>query len=333
MRVVRMRQPGGPEVLELVDVPVPSPAPGEIRVRAEAIGVGRADVLVRRGTYKWMPPLPATPGTELVGLVDAVGADVSALRVGQRVLVSARELPVRSGCYAEAICIPADAAFALPANVSAVDAISLPNIQFAHALFGAAAGTAEVQTAKTVLIPGAAGAVGSALTQVACSRGVRVIGSASTPDKRAFALAHGVSALASSHPAEMAADVMALTEGRGVDLAFDHLGGDSIIACLRALAPMGTVVSYNVVQGPPSEDVFQTLRAMLGRSLAVRVFSMHTLDQDPHARRRLMQQAIDDLASGRLKAPAALRLPLAQVREAHELLDAKASIGKIVLEP
>jgi len=329
MRAVLMVQPGGPEVLEVLDVPTPAPAPGEIRVRAEAIGVGRADVLVRRGTYKWMPPLPTTPGTELVGVIDAVADDVTLLQVGQRVLVSARELPIRGGCYAEAICVPADAAFALPGGISPVDATSLPNIQFANALLDSGIG----RSLQSVLVLGAAGAVGSALTQVALSRGVRVIGTASTPEKRHFGQANGVDCFVSADATHLAEDVIAATGGRGVDIAFDHLGSHSIMACLRALAPMGTVVSYNVVQGAPSGDVFQALRTMLGRSLAVRVFSMHTFDEDRAARRALMQRAIDDMAAGRVKAPPALRMPLARIREAHELLDTRTSIGKIVLEP
>jgi NADPH2:quinone reductase len=329
MRAVVMGRPGGPEVLEVVEVPTPVPGPGQIRVRAEAIGVGRADVLVRNGTYKWMPPLPTTPGTELVGIVDAVAADVSLLQVGQRVLVSARELPLRGGCYSEAICVPADAVFALPASISPVDAVSLPNIQFANALLDSVMG----RPPESVLVLGAAGAVGSALTQVALSRGIRVIGAASTPDKRRYGRANGVDCFVSADPAHLADDVMAATGGRGVDVAFDHLGSSSIIACLHALAPLGTVVSYNVVQGAPSEDIFQALRTLLGRSLGVRVFSMHTFDKDRTTRRALMQRAIDDMAAGRLKAPTALRMPLARIREAHELLDTRGSMGKIVLEP
>ena len=111
MNAIQVRAPGGPEVAELVELPVPQPGAGEVRVRAMAIGAGGPDVLIRNGTYKWMPPLPAIPGNEMAGVVDAVGAGVTALHVGQRVLVSARELPQRGGCYAEAICVPADCAF------------------------------------------------------------------------------------------------------------------------------------------------------------------------------------------------------------------------------
>ncbi|HKA40208.1 MAG TPA: alcohol dehydrogenase catalytic domain-containing protein, partial [Burkholderiales bacterium] len=88
MKIIQMRQPGGPEVLEVADKPLPEPAAGEVRVRAQAIGISSADMLVRKGTYNWMPPLPATPGNEMAGVVDALGSGAVGVRVGQRVLVS-----------------------------------------------------------------------------------------------------------------------------------------------------------------------------------------------------------------------------------------------------
>lgn len=329
MRAIQIFQPGGPEVLTEVEIPTPQPAPGEIRVKAEAIGVGRPDVLVRKGTYKWMPQLPAIPGSELAGTVDACGAGVPASFMGTRVLVSARELTVRGGCYAEYICVPVAAIFELPDSISPVDAISLPNFQLANALFMSNGGL----PVASVLIPGAAGGVASALTQIARARGIRVLGTTSTAEKASYALANGVTDLVTRDPAKLAAEVMACTDGRGVDLAFDHLGGDSILACIRSLAPLGMVVSYNVVTGPPSSDVFQEMRTLLGQSLALRTFSMHTLDQLPEVRRSLMQTAIQQMSSGKIKAGAAHLLALKDIRTAHALLDAGASIGKIVIQP
>lgn len=329
MRAIVLTTPGGPEVLKVSEVPTPQPGPGEVRVRAEAIGAGRPDVLVRKGTYKWMPTLPAIPGSEMVGIVEARGEGAQALSIGQRVLVSARELAVRGGCYAEFICVPEDAVFPLPTNVAAIAAASLPNFQLALALMRCNGG----MPVSSVFVPGAAGGVGSALTQVARSRGAQVIGTASTPEKQAYARANGVSHLVGSDPDALPHAVKELTGGRGVDLAFDHLGGASLIACLRSLAPLGMVVSYNVVTGPPSADVFAEMRLLLGRSLALRTFSMHTFDEVREDRRALMREAIDLLASGACKAPAAHVLPLDSIRQAHEFLDAGASLGKIVLVP
>ncbi|MDM0056948.1 zinc-dependent alcohol dehydrogenase family protein [Variovorax fucosicus] len=329
MKAVQLQAPGGPEVLSLVDLPLPQPGPGAVRVKAHAIGAGGPDVLIRNGTYKWMPPMPAIPGNEMAGVVDAVGAGVSALRVGQRVLVSARELPQRGSCYAEYICVPESAPFVLPESIAFDDAVSLGNFQLALALLASNGNL----PARSILVPGAAGGVATALVQVARERGLRVIGTASSDTKRAFALANGAHDVIDGDPRTLTEEVMRLTEGRGVDMAFDHIGGALFVACLRALAPFGMVVSYNIVSGPPSADVFDELRKLLGKSLAVRTFSIHTVDADIVQRRGLMESAIALMAAGKVRAPQATRFALADARRVHELLDSGGTLGKIVLQP
>lgn len=331
MRAIQVQVPGGPEALQLVDLSEPQPGPGQVRVRACAIGVGRPDVLIRNGTYKWMPPLPAIPGAEMAGVVDALGEGVTHCKPGDRVLVSARDLPVRGGCYAEAIVVPDGAPYHLPAGIDLADAVSLPNLQLAQALLlGLAGGRLS---ARSVLITGAAGGVATMLGQLAQHHGLQVIGTARTEDKRAYAMAHGFDAVLDPAQPDLAGRVKALTEGRGVDLAFDPIGGRLFIDCLHALAPLGTAISYNVVAGPPSEDVFKVLRSLLGRSLAVRCFSMHTFDEDVSVRRRLMQSAIDLMAQGAVRAPRPTRMRLDQAHDAHSVLDAGQTQGKIILEP
>ena len=329
MKAVQLQVTGGPEVLSLVDIPVPHPGPGQVRVRAHAIGAGGPDVLIRNGTYKWMPPLPAVPGNELSGVVDAIGEGVTRLSVGDRVLVSARELPQRGGCYVQAICVPEVVPFVLPESIAFEDAVSLGNFQLALALLASNGNL----PAKAILIPGAAGGVATALAQVARSRGLRVIGTASTPEKRQFALENGVSELVDGDVQALPQRVMELTGGRGVDLAFDHVGAALFIACLRSLAPSGMAVSYNILAGPPSSDVFDELRKLLAKSLAIRTFSIHAVDADVAQRRGLMEQAIALMASGQVRAPRAMRMPLAEVRQAHELLDTGGTLGKLVLIP
>lgn len=331
MRAIEVRTPGGPEALVEVDRPLPEPAHGEVRVRAQAIGVGRPDLLVRSGRYKWMPPLPAIPGTEMAGVVDALGPGVTQWRPGDRVLVSARELPVRGGCYAEAIVVPRAAPFALPESLSAVDAVSLPNLQLAQAMLRGLAGAQA--PARSVLVTGAAGGVATALAQLARHHGAQVIGTASSAGKRAFASDHGCDEVLDPAAPDLPARVKALTGGRGVDLAFDATGAGLFVHCLRSLAPLGTAVSYNILAGPPAEDVFAVLRSLLGSSLAVRCFSMHTFDQDATQRRAYMESAIALMSTGKVRAPAATVLPLGQARRAHELLEQGQTMGKVVLQP
>lgn len=329
IQAVQLQVPGGPEVLSLVDLPMPRPGPGQVRVRAHAIGAGGPDVLIRNGSYKWMPPLPAVPGNELAGVVDAVGPGTGRLAVGDRVLVSARELPQRGGCYVQAICVDQAVPFVLPDSLAFDDAVSLGNFQLALALLASNGNL----PAQSILVPGAAGGVATALAQVARSRGLRVIGTASTPEKRAFALENGVTDLIDGDVQTLPQRVLELTGGRGVDLAFDHVGAALFIACLRSLAPSGMAVSYNILAGPPSDDVFDELRRLLAKSLAIRTFSIHAVDADIAQRRGLMEQAIALMASGQVRAPRATRMPLAQARQAHELLDSGATLGKLVLIP
>ncbi|MBO9649498.1 MAG: zinc-dependent alcohol dehydrogenase family protein [Variovorax sp.] len=330
MKAVQVSVPGGPEALEMVDLPVPECGPGEVRVRARAIGAGGPDVLIRKGIYKWMPPLPAIPGNEMAGVIDSVGEGVPNELLGRRALVSSRELPQRGGCYAEYIVVPAQAPFMLPDEIADVDAVSLGNVQLAQAML---LGTQGGLVVRSILVPGAAGGVATALTQLAAHHGMTVIGTASTPAKQAHALAHGVTRLVDGDPEGLPQRVMEATGGRGVDLAFDHVGDRLLIACIRSLAPLGTAISYNIASGPPANDVFQELRALLSRSLAVRTFSIHTFDADRDQRRHLMEAAIELMRKGAVKAPPTQTFALAQAREVHALLDAGASLGKLVLIP
>jgi NADPH:quinone reductase len=330
MRAVVVRSPGGLDALELAELPLPVPGPGQARVKAVAIGVGRPDALIRTGRYKWMPPLPAIPGNEIAGVVDALGQDTQGVAIGDRVLLSSRELPQRGGGYAAYALAPAAALYSLPDAISFDDAVSLPNYQLAHALlFGCGAAL----PAQSVLLTGAAGGVASAMVQLARARGLQVIATASTPAKRSFVRDNGAHTVLDPATSDLTEQVMAATAGKGVDLAVDPIGGALFIACLRALAPLGMAVSYNIVGGMPQADVFTELRALLGRSLAVRVFSMHTFDADPARRRALMQSAIDAMARAQVRAPQATVLPLAEARRAHALLDAPDTVGKIILHP
>jgi NADPH2:quinone reductase len=114
MKAILLRRPGGPSALEYMDMPTPVPRDGEVLVRADTIGVSMPEVLVRKGVYAWMPPLPAIPGIEMSGMVVGHGRNVAGPAIGQPVFVSARDLPIRAGCYAEYIAVPANAAYPLP---------------------------------------------------------------------------------------------------------------------------------------------------------------------------------------------------------------------------
>ncbi len=222
MKAMVLRQPGGPEALEYVEVPTPVPRNGEILIKADTIGVSMPEVLVRRGTYNWMPPLPTIPGIEMSGTVAAHGANVTAPAIGQPVVISARDLPVRAGCYAEFIAVPARVAYPLPEGCSLEAAGCLSNYQVAyHLLHTAARGVA----AESVLVYNAAGGVGSAVVQLAVAAGKGVIGVAGSDAKTHAVVELGAGQAINYRNEDVVSRVMRSTGGRGVDLILDSIGG------------------------------------------------------------------------------------------------------------
>lgn len=328
MNVIEFTAPGGPEVLSPAHRPLPEPGPGEVRVRAQAIGVSSADLLVRKGVYKWMPPLPAIPGNEMAGEVDAVGAGVEGMTPGRRVLVSSRELTFRGGCYAEAICVPASALYALPAGISPEDAVTLPNFQLACALLY----ESGVRRPGTILIHGGAGGVATALIQLCLADGIVPVATVSSDEKQAYALAAGAPHVIHRGRQNVRDEVMALTAGRGVDVVY-AIVGPGFTANLDLLAPLGTLVSISALGRTPDADLFTALRDRLSASLGVRCYSIHTLDEARDTRRALMGRMIELMAAGRVRPPRPTVLPLAQARRAHEMLEQATALGKLVLVP
>jgi NADPH:quinone reductase len=326
MKAIQIAESGGPEVLKTVDVPTPLPGDGEVLVRAHAIGVGKPDVLFRTGAYRWRPPLPAIPGAEMAGTIERLGSGVANLRVGQKVLV----YRFAGGCYAEMIAVPVSDLTVLPDNIDIDDAVSIPNYQVAFALLNVAARGTD---ARTVYINGAAGGIGSAIIQLCALNGVRIIAGASSDEKCAFARAQGASQTVNYAQGDAVARVLDLTGGRGVDLILDHIVGRDFTGNLDMLAPMGLIVSFNALGGLPEKDLFKEMRAHLPRSPAVRCFTMHSFDHDPEARARVVRATLDLFAAGKVKPPVFARLKLSEAVRAHELLDARRVLGKIILKP
>ncbi|WP_296558623.1 zinc-dependent alcohol dehydrogenase family protein [Pigmentiphaga sp.] len=330
MKAIQLRVTGGPEVLEYVDVPTPVPGRAEVLVQAHSIGVGMPDLLVRSGRYAWMPPLPAIPGIEMAGRVAGVGPGVTALAEGDPVFVSARDLPVRGNCYAQYICVPEHAVHPLPPAADLEAAACLSNYQVAwHVLNSATRGFLY----DDILVWAAAGGVGSALLQLAKLGGKRAYGVVRGAAKQSFALRQGADACADSRVDDIPAAVQAWTGGKGVDLILDPVGGAGFRQNFDLLARLGMVVSYGILDGPPHPSYAEALQTHFGRSLAVRFFSMHALDDAPALRRVAMDALLPDLAAGRIAPHIHARLPLRDAAQAHRLLEQGAVFGKIVLDP
>lgn len=326
MKAIQFGTTGGPEVLDYVDLPDPKPGPGEVLVKAHAFGVGKPDMLLRSGVYKWMPPLPAVIGNEMSGHVVGVGPGVSHIALGQPVLV----FGTGGGRHAEFNAVSTEIVTALPATVDLDTAVCIPNYAIAWCLLREAARGTDV---KSVYVNGASGGVGSAVVDLCRHEGIEVIAGASSADKCTFA-----KGLGAAHTVDYSADnvsdrVLDLTGGRGVDLVLDQLVGPDFTDNLRMLAPLGMIISFNALAGLPENELFAAMRAHLGKSPAVRCFSWHSYDANPEARARVLGEIVDRFAAGALAPPIHATLPLSDADKAHEMLDARDLRGKIILKP
>jgi NADPH2:quinone reductase len=328
MKAIRISRTGGSDVLESVDVPDPAPGAGEVLVQADAIGVNYFDLLIRTGRYRWMPGLPFILGNEMSGRVVAAGPGVTKLKTGQRVFIAGYEIGNRGGLYAQFAAVPEDAAVPLPDSIGSEEATALTNYQLAHILLHHAARGVKAETA---VVYGAAGGVGSALIDTARSAGIEAIGTAGSEEKCEFIRTRGAAHAINYNTQNVVERVNALTL-HGADIVFDHVAGKAFTEGLKMVAPLGMIVSYAVLGGAPEDDLFKAMRGNIEASPAVRCFTMHTYDHMPEPRRQAMQAAVDLLAGGVKPAIAAV-FPLAEAARAHDLVESRRAIGKIVLKP
>ena len=322
MRAIQMQKNGGPEVLELTEVPIRQPGPGEILVRHEAIGLNFIDVYQRIGLYPG--PLPMILGREAAGVVEALGEGVTHFKAGDRVGYCSQ-----LQAYAETNTIKADQAVKLPDSVSAQTAAAV-------LLKGM---TAEflvrrvwhVVKGDTVLAHAAAGGVGTLLCQWLHHVGVRVIGTVGTAEKADHAKAHGCDEVILYRDEDVAARVKELTGGKGVKVAYDSVGKDTLEASLNSLAPRGLLAAYGNASGPaPGVEPLRLLRGgslyMTRPALFGYIGTREELDESANA-------LFEVLASGAVKVEIGQTFPLEQAAEAHRALEARKTTGATLLIP
>jgi NADPH:quinone reductase len=330
MKLIEFREPGPPSVLRVVEAPIPAPKAGEVVVRAHSMGVGIPDTLIRAGTYGWMPPLPATPGTEMSGTIETVGPGVTSRRPGQRVYTTARERPHRGGHYAEYIATPAEATFVLPDSADMEAAATLANYQVGYHMLRDAV---RVMKGQTILIYAAAGGMGNALIDLSLAWGLTIIGVVSTEEKARFARELGAHHVVNRKTENIAERIKSLTGGSGIDVVIDPVGGPTVAGNLALLAPMGMLVIYGGLGGRDHGDVLAAMRGLGRISPAIRTFSIHAWDHRVEERRAGMRALIDMLGAGALHPRIHDRLKLSDARRAHEMLESGAVIGKLLLQP
>jgi NADPH:quinone reductase-like Zn-dependent oxidoreductase len=320
---VRIHAYGDASVLQTENVELPPPAPGEVRVRQSAIGVNFVDVYHRTGLYP-LPSLPATLGVEGAGVVEAVGAGVTALVPGQRVAYAGA--PV--GSYATARNLPAERMIALPDSIpSEIAAGAMLRGITAHMLF---THVRPLAAGDTVLVHAAAGGLGLVLVQWAKALGARVIGTVGSHAKAELALAHGLDRAVLYREEDFVAAVKDFTGGEGVHYAIDGIGGDTLRRTLEAVRPYGMAASIGQVAG----DIGVIDPALLGpyRSIALSRPGVFRFMMDLRRYREGAQATLARLEAG-MKVLIGKELPLAEASEAHRLLETGETVGSVLLRP
>lgn len=320
-KAIRIHQHGGPEVLKWEEVDPGQPGPGEALVRHEAVGLNFIDVYHRTGLYP-LPPLPATPGLEAAGVVEAVGEAVTEVAAGDRVAYAG----VPPGAYAELRRIPAHRLVKLPAGISAQQAAAMM-LQGMTARY-LLKGCWHVGPGTKLLIHAAAGGVGLIVCQWARHLGATVIGTVGSPEKAEVARAHGC-----EHPIvyareDFAARVKDLTNGRGVDVVYDSVGQATFMKSLDCLRPMGMMVSFGQSSGsmPPFDLAILAQKGSL-------FLTRPSLMTYTAVREDLLAHARDLFAvvqSGAVKVEVSRTYPLAEASRAHRDLEGRKTTGSSI---
>ena len=322
MRAVLCSEWGEPGGLTLGEVEAPQPGPGQVAIAIEAAGVNFADILMVAGKYQEKPPFPFSPGLEVAGRVETVGPEVTRVSPGQRVLGL-----TDGGGYAEVAVARESDVFAIPDSMDAATAAGFP-ITYGTA-HGGLVWRAGLQPGETLLVHGAAGGAGLAAVEVGKALGARVIATAGGPDKLAIAQAHGADALIDYKTQDLRAEVKALTEGRGVDVVFDPVGGDVFDASLRSVAWGGRLLVIGFAGGRVPQIPANHL--LVKNVAAIGFYWGSYRSRAPE----LLKEEFDALfawfEAGKLDPHVSHRFDLAQAAEAMALLSERRSTGKVVL--
>ena len=317
---IRVHETGGPEVLKWEEIEVGDPGRGEVRIRQEAAGLNYIDIYHRTGLYP--QDLPFTPGVEGAGVIEAVGTDVTGLKVGDRVAYAGL-----TGGYSEIRLIAADRLVKLPEAISSEQAAAamLQGMTAQMLLRQVYA----VKPGDAILIHAAAGGVGLIVCQWAKALGATVIGTVGSDEKAELARAHGC-----DHPIvytrqDFVAEVDRITGGAKLPVVYDSVGKDSFFKSLDCLRPRGLMVSFGNSSGQP--EPFDTAVLAMKGSLFLTRPTLFTYTLDRADLERAANELFDVVASGKVKIDVRQRFPLKDAAEAHRALEARQTSGSTVL--
>lgn len=320
MKAIRVHQFAGPEVMRLEDVPDPKPGPGQVVVRIHAAGVNPADTYIRAGTYARKPTLPYTPGMDGAGVVEAVGAGVSRVKVGDRVYTAG----TLSGTYAERALCTESQVHPLAKQVSYAQgaAIHVPYATAYRALFQLARAT----PGETVFIHGASGGVGVAALQLARAAGMAAIGTGGTDKGRALVAEQGAHHVLDHRAPDYLDKLMSLTGGRGADVILEMLANVNLAKDLKVVAMGGRLV---VIGNRGTIEI--NPRDAMGRDASIIGMSLWNASEQQLA--SIHAALVAGLETGTLRPVIGKEMPLADAPRAHVAIMEPGAYGKIVLIP
>ncbi|HEY0195819.1 MAG TPA: quinone oxidoreductase [Kofleriaceae bacterium] len=322
MKAIQIERFGGPEVMKLADVAIGDPGPDEVRIKHHAVGINFIDVYHRTGLYPL--PLPLVLGTEGAGVIDAVGANVTHLKLGDRVAYTARG----PGSYAEQRIMPAFPVVKLP---DAIDfdtgaAMMLKGLTVQYLLRRT---RVELAPATFVLWHAAAGGVGLIACQWAKALGLQLIGTAGSDAKCELAKQHGAAHVINYSREDVVARVKELTGGKGVPVVYDAVGKDTWDRSLDCLSPLGLMVSFGNASGAVPPVAIGSLAAK--GSIYVQRPTLGTYVSDRQAAQAMADELFAMVTSGKIQIAVDRRYPLAEAAQAHKDLEARITTGSGVL--
>ena len=325
-KIVRFHRTGGPEVLQLDELPLPEPAAGEVRLRVKAIGLNRAEVLFRMGRYLVQPILPSKIGYEASGTVEAAGPGVDPSWIGKTASTVPAFLASAYGVYGEVAIVPVSAIAEYPGRLSYEEGTSIW-MQYLTA-YGALIHQGRLAQGDFVLITAASSSVGIAAIEIARAEGAIAIATTRTSKKKAELLALGAAHVIATEEEDLAARVDEITSGQGARIVFDPIAGKGLAALAAAAAPRGIIFEYGALAAGPTPF---PLLSVLGKQLTIKGYMLFELVGDPAAFPVARQYVYDHLASGAFKPRIARTFPLAEIVEAHRYMESNEQIGKIVV--
>lgn len=325
-KVVKFKQTGEPDVLQLIEEDVAAPAKGEIQIKVAAIGLNRAEAMFRRGQYLEAPELPAKIGYEASGTITALGDGVEGFNVGDAVSTIPNFSMNEYGVYAELTNVPASAVTHYPANLSFEEATSIW-MQYLTA-YGALIDIAKIQPDDFVLIPAASSSVGLAAIQLCNLVGAVPIAMTRSSDKKQSLLDYGAKHVVVSDEADVIESVNKITQNQGVRVVFDPVAGPMLETLAEVTAQQGIIFQYGALSSEPTPFPLFTV---LAKGITLRGYTLFEFTSNPQALASARDEIYAWLESAQLKPVVAKTFPLDDIVKAHQFMESNSQLGKIVV--